>query len=151
MKICPVEVFFLCLLHLGIGISAFAVGGALMLEPGGSLLGMAISGLRYTPFTNFFIPGLLLFLFLGLFPLLVLFGLLFKPPWEIFHRFNIYKDKHGAWTFSLYSGIIILTWIIIQQLTGGFFSLQPLVAAIGLLIIIITLLPKVSRYYDVKG
>jgi hypothetical protein len=150
MKHCPVEVYLLCLLHVALGISAFAGGASLMIEPDGSLLGIKQSWLQHSPFANYFIPGLFLFLLNGIFPFLILFGLIFKPDWKIFDQFNIYKDKHGAWTYSLLSGIIVLIWIIIQQLMAIYFWLQPLIAAIGLLIIIITMMPSVVRYYSIK-
>jgi hypothetical protein len=150
MKNCPVGVYLLCLLHLVLGISAFAGGASLMLEPDGSLLGMKPGLLLHTPFSNYFIPGLLLFLLNGIFPLLIIFGLIFKPDWKIFDQFNIYKDKHGVWTYSLISGIIVLIWVILQQLMAVYFWLQPLIAAIGLLIIIITMMPGVMRYYTTR-
>ena len=150
MKHCPVGVYLLCLLHLVLGISAFAGGGSLMLAPNGSLVGMKPDWLIHTPFANYFIPGLLLFLLNGIFPLLIIFGLIFKPDWKIYDQFNIYKDKHGAWTYSLFSGIIILIWIIMQQLMAPYFWLQPIIAAIGVLIIIITMTPAVIRYYTIR-
>ena len=103
--------------------------------------------LQHAPFSNYFIPGLLLFVLNGLFPFLIIFGLLFKPDWKIFDQFNFYKDKHGAWAYSLYSGIIVLIWIIMQQSMVIYFWLQPVIAAIGLLIVTITMLPEVMRYY----
>jgi hypothetical protein len=150
MKHCPVGVYLLCLLHLVLGISAFAGGGSLMLEPNGSLLDMKLASLHHSPFSNYFIPGVLLFLLNGIFPLLIFFGLIFKPDWKIFDQFNIYKDKHGAWTYSLISGIITLIWIIMQQFMMAYFWLQPIVAAIGLLIIIITMMPAVIKYYTIE-
>jgi hypothetical protein len=150
MKNCPVGVYLLCLLHLVVGISAFAGGASLMLEPDGSLLGMKPGLLTHTPFSNYFIPGVLLFLLNGIFPLLIIFGLIFKPDWKIFDQFNIYKDKHGAWTYSLISGIIILIWISMQQLMAVYFWLQPIIATIGILIIIITMMPAVMRYYTTR-
>ena len=121
-----------------------------MLEPNGSLLGMKPDWLIHTPFANYFIPGLLLFLLNGIFPLLIIFGLIFKPDWKIYDQFNIYKDKHGAWTYSLISGIIVLIWIIMQQLMTAYFWLQPIIAAIGILIIIITMTLAVIKYYTIK-
>jgi hypothetical protein len=121
-----------------------------MIEPNGSLLGMKSGWLQHTPFSNYLIPGALLFLLNGIFPLLIIFGLIFKPGWKIFEAFNIYKHKHGAWTYSLYSGIIVLAWIIIQQLTTDYYRLGTLAAANGLLVLIVTLLPRVISYYDAK-
>lgn len=150
MKHCPAGVYLLCFLHLVIGISAFAGGGSLMWAPDGSLLGMNEGWLLHTPFSNYFIPGLFLFLFIGILPMLVFFGLIFQPDWKFYELLNIYKQRHGAWAYSLFSGIIIITWIIIQQAIASYFWLQPLIAAIGLLIIIITLMPAVIRYYTKK-
>jgi hypothetical protein len=150
MKNHPVAVYLLCLLHLTLGISAFAGGASLMLAPDGSLLGLKQNLLQHSPFANYFIPGLLLFFLNGIFPLLVMFGLIFKPEWKFFQWFNIYEDKHGAWTYSLLSGIIVLIWIILQQLMTAYFWLQPLIAAIALLIIIITMMPAVIKYYTVS-
>jgi hypothetical protein len=147
MKYAPVEVYLLCLFHLCIGISAFAGGASLMLAPDGSLLGLKIELLKHSPFANYFIPGLVLFLLMGIFPSIILFGLLFKPEWKIFDVFNIYKDRHGAWAYSLYCGIIVLAWVIFQQVMVTYFWLQPLVAVAGLLIIVLTLMPVVMRYY----
>ncbi|MBK5270319.1 MAG: hypothetical protein JJE22_04820 [Bacteroidia bacterium] len=150
MKHCPAEVYLLCLLHLIIGVTAFAGGGSLMWEPNGSLLGMNQSWLLHSPFTNYFIPGLFLFLFNGILPMLVFLGLIFQPDWDFFKLFNIYKTKHGAWTYSLFSGIIIIAWIILQQAMATYFWLQPLIAATGLLIVIITMMPAVKRHYTIK-
>jgi len=147
MKHCPASVYFLCGLHLIIGVSASAGGGSLMLEPGGSLLGMNTSWLEHTPFANYFIPGLLLFLLNGIVSMLVFLGLIFQPGWKFFNYFNIYRDRHGAWTYSLFCGIISIAWIILQQAMTAFFWLQPLIAGIGLLIIIITMMPSVIRHY----
>ncbi len=147
MKDCPAIVYVLCLLHVVLGVSAFAGGASLMLAPDGSLLNLKPGLLQHTPFSNYFIPGLLLFLLNGIFSFVIIFGLLFKPDWEIFDQFNIYKEKHGAWAYSLFSGIIILIWIIAQQMMTAYFWLQPVIAIMGLLIIILTMLPEVMKYY----
>ena len=150
MKHIPVGVYLLCLLHTVLGVSAFAGGASLMIAPDGSLLNLKQDLLQHSPFGNYFMPGLLLFLLNGIFPFLIIFGLLFKPEWKIFDQFNFYKDKHGAWTYSLLSGIIVLIWIIMQQWMTTYFWLQPAIAAIGLLIIIITMMPGVMRYYTIR-
>jgi hypothetical protein len=47
----------------------------------------------------------------------------------------------------VYCGIITNSWIIIQQLMAEYFILQTIIAAVGLLILIAALLPRVVRYY----
>ncbi|MES1221618.1 MAG: hypothetical protein ABUT20_39325, partial [Bacteroidota bacterium] len=115
-----------------------------------SSLGMNVAWLQHTPFANYFIPGVLLFLLNGICPMLVFLGLIFQPPWKFFKLLNIYKDRHGAWTYSLFCGIINIAWIVLQQAMTTFFWLQPLIAGIGLVIIIITMMPSVIRYYTIK-
>lgn len=142
----PLEVYALCLLLLSLSAGALYGGGALIIKPDGSLLQMQ-PWLSKLPFPNFLIPGIILFVMNGLLPLLVVVGLLFKPNIIFLNRLNVYRDRHWSWTFSLYSGIIAIIWIIVQQFVTDFFVLQPIIASVGLLIIVFTLLPKVVKHY----
>jgi hypothetical protein len=141
----PFELYILCLLLLFISVGALYGGGALVLKPDGSLLGMQ-PWLNEMPFPSFLIPGIVLFLLNGVFPLFTVVGLFFKPDWAFFDIVNIYKDKHWSWAYSLYSGIVIIAWIIVQQFLTAYFILQPIVAFSGLLIMIFTLMPRVVSY-----
>lgn len=142
----PFEVYVLCLLLLFLSAGALYGGGALIIRPDGSLLQMH-PWLSKLPFPDFLIPGIILFVMNGLLPLLVFAGLLFKPSIGFMNRFNIYKDKHWSWTFSLYSGVVTIIWIIVQQFITDFFVLQPTITSVGLLIIVCTLLPRVVKHY----
>ncbi|MCW5906571.1 MAG: hypothetical protein KIS94_01845 [Chitinophagales bacterium] len=143
----PFEVYLLCLLLLLLSLSAFYGGGALILKPDGSLLQME-PWLNEIPFPNYLIPGIILFVMNGLLPLLALIGLLFRPKWEILNRLNVYNNCHWAWTFSLYSGIICIAWIIAQQFLTQYFIAQPIVALAGLLIIVFSLMPRLMKHYQ---
>lgn len=142
----PFEVYILSLLLLFLAAGAIFGGGALIWKPDGSLLHMD-PWLNKIPFGNFLIPGIILFVFEGLLPLLVVSGLLFQPNGGILNRLNLYREQHWAWTFSLYSGIITMAWIIIQQFLTDYFVLQPMIALTGLCIVILTLMPRVMRRY----
>lgn len=142
----PLEVYILCFLLLFLSLGALYGGGALIFRPEGSLLAMQ-TWLSKIPFPNFLIPGIFLFIFNGILPFLALIGLLLKPDWHRLNAINIYSDKYWGWTLSLYSGIISICWIIVQQLVTEFFVLQPLITLVGLLIIIGTLMPRVVRHY----
>jgi len=48
---------------------------------------------------------------------------------------------------KFYSGIITIAWIIGQQLLTEYFILQPIIAAMGLAIIIFSLMPSVQDWY----
>jgi hypothetical protein len=52
-----------------LGLGALGGGGALILSPSGKLIGgMPLAILHKTPFTDFFIPGVILFVVLGVAP-----------------------------------------------------------------------------------
>ena len=121
-------------------------GGALIVKPDGTLLGMK-PWLSKIPFRNFLMPGIILFLMNGVLPLVTAIGLLVRFNVSWLERFNIYGNKYWAWTFSIYCGIITITWIIVQQFVTDFFVLQPIVALTGLLIITMALIPAVIQYY----
>jgi hypothetical protein len=90
----PFFLYFLFVLHLFLGIGAITGGGMLILHPDGSLLGMDENWLEHSPFRSYFIPGFLLFTFLGLFPLFTFIGLLLQPAWPWANTFNIFHNRH---------------------------------------------------------
>ena len=144
----PFPLYLLCLLHLLLSVSALAAGYSFITDPDGSGLGINLSYLNRTPFTSFFLPGLILFVFNGLFPLFILIGLFFQPKWKFAGILNIYPEKHWSWTYSLYSGIILISWIAIQITMVEYFILQPACIGIGLIILILTQLPSIQKYFS---
>ena len=56
-------------LEVFLGLGALFGGGALILAPDGHLLGMPTKLLAGSPFPNFLVPGIILFTFVGLAPL----------------------------------------------------------------------------------
>lgn len=143
----PFEIYIQFLLILFISAGAIYGGGSLILSHDGSLLKMEESWLDKLPFYNFLIPGIILFLFLGIFPLIGLIGLFTRKNNRKLNVINIYKDKYWGWSFTLYSGIVSVIWIVFQQLLTGYFVLQPIIAGTGILIIIFCLTPRVQKFY----
>jgi hypothetical protein len=89
-----------------------------------------------------------LFLFVGIFPILVSYGLLRQPSWQWAEAINVCKKYHWSWTASWAAGIIMLIWIIVETSLLGYVSfLQPVITVWGVAIITLTLLPNVRRYY----
>ena len=91
-----------------LGVGAIFGGGALIISPSGELLGMPLSMIKDSPFPNFLIPAIFLFVFLGLAPCLLIFALVKKPESKIAQRINIFKDMHWSWSFSVYIGLILI-------------------------------------------
>ena len=130
------------------GVGGTITGPMLFLRPDGSLIGFPGDMLNGTPFHDYTIPGIVMFLFLGLYSLFVGYGLVRRPPWRWPEAINPSKDRHWAWASSWALGIIILVWITVETALFGYISfLQPVVAMWGSVIILLSLLPDVRRYY----
>ena len=129
-------------------ISGIYGGLTLVIDPSGALLQMPISLLHGTMFTNFFIPGIILLVLIGLFPLFLIYPLLIKPSWPFIDKLNIYRSYHWAWTFTLYNSIILISWINIQlMILNKGAAIHGIVGFWGTIILVLLLTPSVKRFY----
>lgn len=141
----PPALYLLLLLHVLLALAACYGSILMMLYPDGSGLGMSTDWLKDSPFPDFRIPGIVLF-FLGfILPLWTVWGLWTKSKHRIANKLNLYKDRHWSWCFSLYTGVGIQIWIIVQQLLTDYFILQPVIFCVGLSIVLATLWPSVMK------
>ncbi len=89
-------------LTLFVGLSAVVGGANLAARPDGSSLRMAVALLRHSPFHDFFLPGLLLLLVVGLPHLVAL---------------RLHADRHPlAPVASLAAGAALVVWIVAEGL-----------------------------------
>lgn len=105
-----VLLFLLAFLAIG----AIYGGEPSIISPSGELLGMPLSILGNSPFKNFIVPGIILFLVLGLVPIILMVALIKKPEYKFAERINFYKDMHWSWTFSIYVAFALIIWIQIE-------------------------------------
>lgn len=130
--------YILMALILFQGLSGVFGGGALILDPSGSLLQMPISMLESSPFETFLVPGIILFLVLGIFPLIVFSGLWRRTSW--------------AWSGALLVSIALILWISVEIALVGYHSdppLQFIYGTLGLFLLVLTLFPPVR--YTIKS
>jgi hypothetical protein len=132
-----------------LGLSAIGGGGALIISPSGKLLGgLPLSILKKSPFDNFLIPGIILFVVLGVFPSLLIFALLKKTASPFAAHFNFFKDMHWAWSFSIYVAFALIIWLQTEmyflQAVGWLHNFYMIFA---ISIIFVALLPKVRNFY----
>ncbi len=129
-------------------ISAIPTGWLMIIDPSGNKLGLPIEILRYSPFSNFLIPGLFLFFVLGIFPLIVLYGLVRKNKSIVLEKINLYKNYHWSWTFSYYVGVLIVLWINMQLLFIKEFHIYHFIYSIlGIVIVFVVHLPSTKKNY----
>ncbi|WP_309607722.1 hypothetical protein [Flavobacterium sp.] len=132
-----------------LGISAVGGGGTLIISPSGKLLGgLPLSILDNSPFDNFLIPGIILFLVLGVFPIFIVFALIKKPISKFAERFNLFSDMHWAWTFSIYIAFALIIWIQVETIfIQGVGWLQTFYMLFSIPMIIVALLPQTRKIY----
>lgn len=144
--------YLLIILHFLLGIGAVFGGLSFIIDPTGLLLKVPLSLLDHSPFSSFLIPGVILFFFLGVAPIVIGLALIFQWNGKLIYKLCVFRDKHWSWSFSLYIGFVLIVWINIQIYIIGLSSVVHLLyILIGLGIQIITLLPSVQNYYSIKG
>jgi hypothetical protein len=140
-----IHIFLLAFL----AISAIGGGGALFISPSGKLLGgMPLSLLKNSPFIDFFYPGLILFLVLGIFPCLVIYALIKQSENKFAESLNFFKDMYWAWSFSIYIAFALIIWLQVEmyflQAVGWLHNFYMFLAIV---IMFVALLPEVRSFY----
>ena len=129
-------------------ISALPAGLSLIIDPSGMGIGLPLKLLEHSPFPDFLIPGLFLFIFLGLLPALVFYGLIKRPIFRALEKLNMFKDYHWSWTYAYYIGVLLILWINMQLFFVKEFGMLHFVySMLGVLIVFITHLPGTKRDY----
>lgn len=117
-----VRLFAIILLVL-MGLAACANGYMLMKAPDGRLLGMNVALLQHSPFTDFFIPGVILFSVLGI-------GSCVTAV-VVARRVN-----NEAW-YVLLEGAAVLIWIVVQvAMIRNFHIMQVVIGGMGILMLL---------------
>ena len=131
-----------------LGIGAIGGGAVLVISPSGKLMGMPLSMLNPSPFYDFLIPGIILFLLLGITPILLIMALLKKPTSKLAERFNFFSDMHWVWTYTIYIAFILIFWIQIEMVLLSAVSwLHTFYMLLAVIIIFTALLPQVRNLY----
>lgn len=131
----PFSMYILSILIFFQGISGLTGGLGLILNPSGKSLQLPLSWLDGSPFSNYLIPGLILFVVLGLYPLFVFYGLVKKSTWSWFAAFVL--------------GAALIVWIGVEIIIIGYHPQPPLqliYGLVGLLILFLVFLTSVRRF-----
>lgn len=132
-----------------LGLSAIGGGGALIISPSGELIGgLPLSILERSPFNDFLVPGIILFVVLGIIPGLLVVALLKKSRCVFAERFNFFKDMHWAWSFSIYVAFALIIWIQVETIfIQGVGWLQTFYMLYSIPLILVALLPPIRNLY----
>jgi len=120
----------------------------LILSPSGRLMGMPLNMLHSSPFSNFLIPGIILFILLGCLPIILIYALILKPKWRFPEYFNFFNDMQWAWSYTVYISFALIIWIQTEMtyLKAVHWS-HSRYMGIAILILFVTLLPQLRLLY----
>lgn len=122
------RVVSICLLFLT-GINAIIAGVLFIIDPTGNKMGMSTAYLAQSPFTNFLIPGITLFVVNGLMNVIVAV-------------LSIKKHKYYP-ILTIIQGLLLAGWIIIQViLVNDINVLHLTMLSIGIILMIFGLILK---------
>ncbi len=143
----PATVVALVVVQIFQAIGALAGGAVIVASPKGGIIKMPMSDLKGSPFSDFLIPGIILFVVLGVGPLVVAWALLRRPRSAALEAVNPFRHEYWGWTLSGMIGVGLVIWIAVEMLIVPLSFLQPFYAGVGLVIIALTLTPPVRAYY----
>jgi hypothetical protein len=104
--------------------------------------------LKNSPFDTVLIPGIILFIFIGIIPAITTYGLISKKKCKILEYLNLYPDRHWSFAYSIYSAIILIVWLDFEILFIGYHILQFIYILVAVAILIATLHPR--NFYDLQ-
>ncbi len=143
----PIAVRILIALLVLLGVGAVPSGFLLVIAPDGHLMQMPLSMLEHSPFSDFLIPGLILLILLGIYPLVVAYSLWKRPRWRWPDAINPFRATHWSWAAALAAGAILIIWIIVEMIMlRTVVFLHALCLGWGVAIVLLTVLPSVRRY-----
>lgn len=118
-----------------LGVRGLAGGGQFILVPSGDVVGVSTTVLEPTPVNDFLLPGLFLFVALGIVPLVVADGL--------------YRGQRWARTGAIAVGVLLTGWAILEGLVLGVGArLQPLNLVYGIGLVVLAASPAVRAHLD---
>ena len=141
----------LIVLLVFLGVSGLVGGIAFIAAPDGSILHAPQAWLDQIPFSDFLIPGVLLFIVVGVLPLLVAAALLWQPAWPGLQRVAPFRQQYWGWTASGLAGFGIIIFEVVEAAYIGMGSfLQYLYLFVGVAIVVLALSQPVREHYRVR-
>lgn len=116
-----------------LGIRGLAGGAAFLVDPSGGVVGVPTEVLTPLPIDDFMLPGLVLFVGLGLLPLASAYGL--------------YTNRRWAWHVAVSVGILLCAWAVAEGFLLGFGArLQGLNMLQALVLLLVSLAPGAREH-----
>ena len=131
-----------------LSVGGFSGGVPMLVDPvSGGYLDFE-SMLPDLPVNSFILPGVFLTTYMGIFPLILAYGLIARPSWPLFENFFRWSRHYWAWTGTILFSIGIAIWLGYEGWLVGWWPITYITAVQGILILLFTLIPNVRKYYE---
>ena len=126
------------MVFLAIQAAGAIAGGIGLVQDPVNNIGMPLSMLEGSPFSDYLIPGLILLIVVGLFPLVVLYGLARRRRW--------------SWWLAVAAGAGLVIWIVTEVVLLGYLpgtgiGMQIGMGLLGVVILVLTLVRPTRRFF----
>ena len=141
----PFFLWILVVVLISLSLGGFSGGIPMLMDPisGGYLDFEDL--LPLLPVSNLILPGIFLIVYMGLIPLVLVYGLIAKPDWfDFLFRWSGY---HWAWTGTVVFSIGVGLWLAYEGYLVGWWPITTITAVQGALILIIALIPGLRKFY----
>jgi hypothetical protein len=120
-----------------------AIGGGIgLVQDPVENIGMPLSMLEGSPFSDYLIPGLILLILVGILPAVALHGVAHRRQW--------------GWWLTVVGGVGLLIWIITEVVMLGYqpgtgLGLQIGMGLLGVIILVLSLVRPTRRFFGIGG
>ena len=143
----PAILWLLVFLLVFLALGGLYGGISMLVDPSGRMLQMD-GVLPLLPVPDYFLPGLFLLFVMGLFPILLTYGLIKQPVWSWVDSLSTWCGHYWAWTGSVGVGVVLVLWLAVQAILIGFqWPIQYITLVNGVLIILVAVIPSVQKYF----
>lgn len=135
-----------------LGIGGFYGGISFLIDPlqQNNTMNVPLSMLDGLFIHDFILPGLFLLVVMGILPLLIAFGLTFRPTWSWTDSLNRWTHMHWSWSAACALAIVLILWLGVEILvmkSGKLYPPQIATGALGFILLLLVWLPSFRNAY----
>ena len=131
-----------------LSIGGFVGGLSFISDRSGAGLGVDLSWLEHTPVHDFLLPGLFILAVYAIGTAILMAGLAWRFSPGPLRRADRWIGFHWSWAATMLVGAVLIGWILYEfAIIPERIALQPILIAVGVLMLAIPMLPSMRRHY----
>lgn len=139
----PLTIKLLIGVLLFLGLGGIYGGLSFITDPTGGSMNVSQSYLTGLPIQDYLLPGILLLVGFGIFPIILAIALWMKPAW-----LAPLANHYMGWVVTVMLSIGLMLWMVVQVgIMGIQQPIQIIIIAVSITIFILAFLPQTRAYY----